>query len=139
MSRPELTAPPQEFYNDTEARKYTASSRVIEIQDRLTERAVELLNFLATASRGSCWTSGAAPGLSGDRLTELGHEWIGTDISKSMLGVAQEREVEGGLIHYDMGHGCPFRLGAFDGAISISAVQWLCNADNSAHEPRRAA
>ena len=45
MSRPELTAPPQEFYNDTEARKYTASSRVIEIQDRLTERAVELLNF----------------------------------------------------------------------------------------------
>jgi hypothetical protein len=28
-----------------EARKYTASSRVIEIQDRLTERAVELLNF----------------------------------------------------------------------------------------------
>jgi 18S rRNA (guanine1575-N7)-methyltransferase len=54
-----------------------------------------------------------------------------------MLEVAQEREVEGGLIHYDMGHGCPFRPGVFDGAISISAVQWLCNADNSAHEPRR--
>ena len=59
------------------------------------------------------------------------------DSSKSMLEVAQEREVEGGLIHYDMGHGCPFRPGVFDGAISISAVQWLCNADNSAHEPRR--
>ena len=137
MSRPELTAPPQEFYNDTEARKYTASSRVIEIQDRLTERAVELLNFPRDGVPRLLLDVGCGSGLSGDRLTELGHEWIGTDISKSMLEVAQEREVEGGLIHYDMGHGCPFRPGVFDGAISISAVQWLCNADNSAHEPRR--
>jgi hypothetical protein len=25
----------------------------------------------------------------------------------------------------------------FDGAISISAVQWLCNADRTSHDPRR--
>ena len=137
MSRPELTAPPQEFYNDTEARKYTASSRVIEIQDRLTERAVELLNFQRDGVPRLLLDVGCGSGLSGDRLTELGHEWIGTDISMSMLEVAQAREVEGGLIHYDMGHGCPFRPGVFDGAVSISAVQWLCNADNSAHEPRK--
>ena len=37
----------------------------------------------------------------------------------------------------DMGQGVPFRLGTFDGAISISAVQWLCNADKSSHDPRR--
>ena len=30
--RPELTAPADVFYNDTEARKYSQSSRVIEIQ-----------------------------------------------------------------------------------------------------------
>ena len=35
------------------------------------------------------------------------------------------------------GHGLPLRHGVFDGAISISAVQWLCNADSSAHDPRR--
>lgn len=137
MSRPELTAPPQEFYNDTEARKYTASSRVIEIQDRLTERAVELLNFPDDGVPRLLLDVGCGSGLSGDRLTELGHEWIGTDIAKSMLEVAQEREVDGCLIHYDMGHGCPFRPGVFDGAVSISAVQWLCNADNSSHEPRK--
>jgi hypothetical protein len=34
-------------------------------------------------------------------------------------------------------HGCPFRPGVFDGCVSISAVQWLCNADNSQHEPRK--
>lgn len=51
------------------------------------------------------------------------------------LEVAQEREVEGGLILSDMGQGCPFRAGTFDGAISISALQWLCNADKSTHKP----
>lgn len=29
------------------------------------------------------------------------------------------------------------RRGVFDGAISISAVQWLCNADRSSHDPRK--
>lgn len=32
--RPELTAPPEVFYNDEEARKYTTNSRMIEIQVR---------------------------------------------------------------------------------------------------------
>lgn len=31
-SRPEIQAPPEIFYNDDEARKYTSSSRIIEIQ-----------------------------------------------------------------------------------------------------------
>lgn len=51
-----------------------------------------------------------------------------------MLNVAREREVEGDLLLSDLGHGLPLRAGAFDGAISISAVQWLCNAVR----PRRA-
>lgn len=45
------------------------------------------------------------------------------DISKSMLDVAVEREVEGDLVLGDLGEGLPFRAGAFDGAISISALQ----------------
>lgn len=40
-----------------------------------------------------------------------------------MLDVAREREVEGDLILGDLGEGLPFRAGAFDGAISISALQ----------------
>ncbi|CAN0912455.1 18S rRNA (guanine-N(7))-methyltransferase RID2 [Linum grandiflorum] len=38
---------------------------------------------------------------------------------------------------HDMGQGFPFRPGTIDGTISISAVQWMCNADKSSHEPRR--
>jgi len=54
-----------------------------------------------------------------------------------MLGIAHDREVEGDVCLSDLGHGVPFRMGTFDGAISISAVQWLCNADASFHDPRK--
>lgn len=46
-------------------------------------------------------------------------------------------QVEGDVMLSDMGQGLPLRQGVFDGAISISAVQWLCNADKSSHDPRK--
>ena len=36
-----------------------------------------------------------------------------------------------------MGHGLPFRAGLFDGAISISALQWLCYSNRRTHAPHR--
>ena len=51
--------------------------------------------------------------------------------------IAKEREVEGDLILGDMGDGMPFKAGTFDGAMSISALQWLCNADKSHHRPAK--
>ena len=70
-------------------------------------------------------------------MEENGHFWVGIDISHSMLEVAKEREVEGDLIHGDLGDGLPFKAGAFDGAMSISALQWLCNADKTSHNPHK--
>ena len=66
-------------------------------------------------------------------IVQMGHIWSlallqGMDISEAMLDVAREREVEGDLCLHDLGDGLPLRTGTFDGAISISAVQWLCNA-----------
>ncbi|XP_058195096.1 18S rRNA (guanine-N(7))-methyltransferase RID2 [Rhododendron vialii] len=136
MSRPEVQAPPEIFYNDVEARKYTSSSRIIEIQAKLSERAVELLALPDDGVPRLLLDVGCGSGLSGETLSENGHQWIGLDISESMLDVALEREVEGDLILGDMGQGLGMRNGVIDGAISISAVQWLCNADKSCHEPR---
>ena len=51
--------------------------------------------------------------------------------------VANERGVSGDLFLCDMGEGLGFRPGTFDGAISISALQWLCNADKKSHHPPR--
>jgi 18S rRNA (guanine1575-N7)-methyltransferase len=45
--------------------------------------------------------------------------------------VALERDVEGDLFLQDIGQGFGFRPGSFDGAISISVLQWLCNADTT--------
>ncbi|MEE6522757.1 hypothetical protein FKM82_021378 [Ascaphus truei] len=112
------------------------SSRMMEIQSQMSERAVELL-CLPEDQPCLLLDVGCGSGLSGDYISELGHHWVGIDISSAMLDVALEREVEGGLILGDMGQGIPFRPGAFDGCISISALQWLCNADKKTHSPPR--
>lgn len=129
MSRPEDLLPPDLYYNDAESAKYTTSSRIQTIQAHMTNRALEMLqldqpSFILDVGCGS--------GLSGEILSEDGHTWIGMDISPSMLDIALQREtVEGDLFLADMGQGLPFRPGTFDAAISISAVQWLCNVETS--------
>lgn len=52
-----------------------------------------------------------------------------------MLDVALERDVEGDLMLWDIGQGLSFRPGVFDGAVSVSVVQWLCNQDKSCNNP----
>jgi 18S rRNA (guanine1575-N7)-methyltransferase len=127
------------------------SSRMIEIQTTMSERAVELLCLPNAEEGGSKFLldlgtihilvshliSGCGSGLSGSVLEDNGHFWVGLDISKAMLDVAVDREVEGDLLLADMGQGLFFRPGTFDGVISISAVQWLMNADKSSHDPRK--
>ncbi|CAL8362886.1 unnamed protein product [Merluccius merluccius] len=132
--RPEHMAPPEVFYNQDEAKKYSQNSRMMEIQSQMSERAVELLN-LPEGQPCFLLDVGCGSGLSGDYLSEEGHVWVGVDISTAMLDVAMEREVEGDLVLGDMGQGMPFKPGTFDGCISISALQWLCNADKTSHSP----
>lgn len=136
IRRPEHQAPPDVFYNDDEARKYSQNTRMMQIQNDMTERALELL-ALPEDVPSFILDLGCGSGLSGECLEENGHVWVGLDISRSMLDVAKEREVEGDLLLGDMGDGLPFKAGSFDGAISISALQWLCNADKSYHKPHK--
>lgn len=133
IRRPEHQAPPEIFYGEDEAKKYTTNTRMINIQAEMTERALELLAL----PDAPCFVLdlGCGSGLSGECIEEQGHYWVGLDISSSMLNVAKDREVEGDLLLNDLGEGLPFRAGSFDGAISISALQWLCNADKAYHKP----
>ncbi|PFH54206.1 hypothetical protein AMATHDRAFT_135863 [Amanita thiersii Skay4041] len=130
MSRPELIAPPEIYYGDTEARKYTKNSRNQQIQADMTYRALELLS-LPPDQPAFLLDIGCGSGLSGEILDEEGYTWAGVDISPSMLEVALEREVDGDLFLQDIGQGFGFRPGSFDGAISISVLQWLLNADST--------
>lgn len=133
MSRPEHQAPPEIFYNDAESERYATSSRMIEIQTKMTERALELL--LLPDRPCLLLDIGCGSGISGETISEAGHLWVGYDISPSMLKIAKSREVDGDLFLADAGQGLNFRPGSFDGAVSISAIQWLCNVDRKGHEP----
>ena len=105
--------------------------------DGLTDRPVAQTRRPALSRPCHILDVGCGSGLSGQELSESGHVWIGCDISAAMLGVAREREVEGDLILSDMGQGMCFRPGSFDAVISVSALQWLCNADKRSHDPRK--
>lgn len=138
MSRPEDILPPDLFYNDTESRKYTTSSRIRNIQASMANRALELLDLQEPSF---ILDLGCGSGLSGEILSSVPedeggpHTWVGMDISSSMLGEALGRDVEGDMFLADIGQGVPFRAGTFDAAISISAIQWLCNAETSDVSP----
>ncbi|VDO03406.1 unnamed protein product [Rodentolepis nana] len=127
---------PEHFYDEKEAEKYTSNSHIIEIQTKLSERAIELL-ALPEEKNALILDIGCGSCLSGEVLTESGLSWVGIDISKAMLNVAKERECEGDLVLGDIGQFLPFRSGTFDGAISISAVQWLFNSETSSQNPIR--
>ncbi|CDI76804.1 hypothetical protein, conserved [Eimeria acervulina] len=67
--------------------------------------------------------------MSGAAVSEKGHFVVGLDISKHMLEEARDQnnlEMADALLA-DFGKPFYFRPGAFDGAISISAIQWLCS------------
>ena len=105
----------------------------------MTNRALALLSL---PSPSLVLDIGCGSGLSGEILSSLPssdggpHVWVGMDISASMLDVALQRDVDGDLLLADIGQGVPFRAGTFDAAISISAVQWLCNAESSKTSPQ---
>jgi 18S rRNA (guanine1575-N7)-methyltransferase len=92
MSRPELTGHASNFYNEKEAKKYDTSSRMISVQREITERAIELLRLPPTADKPSFILDvGCGSGLSGKVLEEHGHVWVGCDVSRDMLNVANDR------------------------------------------------
>ncbi|CAI9173139.1 unnamed protein product [Rangifer tarandus platyrhynchus] len=134
--RPELRGPPELYYDKNEARKYVRNSRMIDVQTKMAERALELL---CVPEDKPCYVLdiGCGTGLSGDYLSEEGHYWVGIDISPAMLDEALDRDTQGDVILGDMGQGIPFRPGTFDACISISAVQWLCNANKKSDVPAK--
>eukprot|EP00656_Telonema_subtile_P051404 TRINITY_DN6899_c0_g1_i1.p1 TRINITY_DN6899_c0_g1~~TRINITY_DN6899_c0_g1_i1.p1 ORF type:complete len:271 (+),score=101.57 TRINITY_DN6899_c0_g1_i1:150-962(+) len=123
----------RDSYNDANASNYQASSRVKEIQKHLSKRALGLLDLPAGQS---CMLLdiGSGTGLSGQQISACGHQWLGFDISPEMLNVAVAQGCQGDVFAQDAGAPFRFRSGCFDGAISISAIQWLVNDDyNQSH------
>lgn len=105
----------------------------------MTLRALEIL---ALSTPSLILDIGCGSGISGEILSSVEqtdggpHVWIGMDIAASMLDIALQRDVQGDLLLADIGQGVPLRPGSLDAAISISAIQWLCNAESSDVSPQ---
>lgn len=65
----------------------TSSSHIIEIQTRMSERAIELL-ALPDDEPALLLDIGCGSGLSGEVISGMGHHWFGVDISEAMLSEA---------------------------------------------------
>lgn len=134
--RPEHALPASELYSTNAAYRYARSSRLSNVQTELAERCVQLL----TLPDGPSYLLdiGCGTGFSASVLNAAGHVVVGTDLSRPMLEeAAEDEDVEADLLQSDAGDGVPFRMGTFDGAVSVSAIQWLCNGDTSAQNPYR--
>lgn len=131
----------------------------------MATRALELLSLPSNDSVPRLILDlGCGSGISSQVITQAGHNWIGMDISESMVRVAKEdlesyenddEDMENDneseedyedderdphlsdLLVHDMGNGVCFRPGTFDGCISISALQWLFHSNRSFENPKR--
>ena len=135
MSRPEHQGPPEFYYGVDESLKYANNSRIQQIQIEMAERTVELLALPDDGQSRLILDLGSGSGLSGSVLEEQGHQWVGMDISESMLRISHDDDEHRSHLLADMGHGVPFRPGTFDGCISVSALQWLCHSNRSWENP----
>ena len=132
--RPERSGAAERFYSKTEAAKYEQNSRMATTQRHLAERALHLIE-LKQGVPALILDVGCGTGYSGRPLEKAGHTWIGTDISENMLSAARAPTRRRDVVCADIGIGLGYRKGTFDGAVSVSAVQWLCAATRPEHDP----
>ncbi|KAL6559407.1 hypothetical protein OROGR_004524 [Orobanche gracilis] len=111
-----LVAPPEIFYDDDTARKYTSNSRIIEIQESMSERALELLNLPNDGVPKLLLDIGCGSGLIGETIT--GNDTIGLVLTLHPQCLILLWSV---------------RLRATLYSVTWASIQWLCNADKSSH------
>merc|ERR1719443_352728 len=87
-SRPEHSAPAEQFYDRREATQYDQNARMAQIQTQLARRALHLLN-LPPGRPALILDAGCGTGFGGRVLEKSGHAWIGTDISLDMLAAGR--------------------------------------------------
>jgi 18S rRNA (guanine1575-N7)-methyltransferase len=134
-ARPERTAAAEAFYDPAEASKYEDSARMGKTQRHLAERALHLLDLRQPGAM--LLDLGCGTGFSGAPLERAGHAWIGLDVSEYMLKAARAPSRRRDLLCADIGAPLWLRKRVFDGAVSISAVQWLCHATKAGHDPAK--
>ena len=100
--------------------KYATSKSMMKIQQKITSRALELLNF--SKKDPLILDAGCGPGFASMYIKESGYNVVGLDIIWNFLYYYEIKDLN--PVNADM---CflPFKPNIFDGIISISALQWV--------------
>ncbi|MFX1304074.1 MAG: class I SAM-dependent methyltransferase [Promethearchaeota archaeon] len=118
---------PEELYDNVSdyfkgeiLKQYASSKNIIKIQEKITIRALELLNL--RKKEGLILDAGTGPGFTAIYLKEIGYKTVGIDIISAFLNYYDIKDLN--PIASDM---CfpPFKPNIFDAIISISALQWI--------------
>ena len=99
---------------------YANSKNMMRIQEKITIRALELLNL--KNKDALILDAGCGPGFAAIYLKEIGYRIVALDIISKFLRFYEINDLN--PINSDM---CfpPFRPSSFDAIISISALQWI--------------
>ena len=100
--------------------QYANSKNIMRIQEKITKRALELLNL--KKDDALILDAGCGAGFAAIYLKEIGYRIVALDIISEFLNVYDIKELN--PINADM---CfpPFKPNTFDAIISISALQWV--------------
>ncbi len=118
---------PEEIYSDVSdyfkgevLKQYAASKSMMKTQEKITIRAIELLNL--ERDDALILDAGSGPGFTAMYLNEIGYKAVAIDLISSFLNYYDIKELN--PIVADM---CfpPFKPNTFDAIISISALQWI--------------
>ncbi|MFX1599542.1 MAG: class I SAM-dependent methyltransferase [Promethearchaeota archaeon] len=106
--------------------QYATSKNIMRIQEKITIRALELLNLRKEDKL--ILDAGTGPGYTALYLNEIGYKTVAIDIIPAFLNYYNIKEVN--PIAADM---CfpPFKSHIFDAIISISSLQWIFRNINS--------
>lgn len=118
---------PEEIYHDVRDYfkgktlfDYANSKNIMRIQQKITLRALELLEF--PNKNSLILDAGCGPGFASLLLKEMGYNVVSIDLIEQFLLFYELGDVN--PITADM-CSLPFKESLFDGVISISALQWI--------------
>ncbi len=119
--RPEdIYADVRDYYKKQRLLDYAYSKSMMRIQEKITKRVLELLDF--DNNNKLILDAGCGPGFASFYLQQHGFKVVSLDLIKSFLNIYDMSEIN--PINGDMSH-LPIKSNIFDAIISISAFQWI--------------
>ncbi|MFW9894914.1 MAG: class I SAM-dependent methyltransferase [Candidatus Thorarchaeota archaeon] len=109
-----------DYFKDNILNQYATSKSMARIQQKITKRALELLNL--KNNKNLILDAGCGPGFAAFYLKEMGYKIVALDLISEFLTFYEINDIN--PINADM---CfpPFKQNVFDAIISISALQWI--------------